>query len=281
MAHGALALHEATDDPRWLNAARGLLERAVELFGERVGPSLVLYDARADSADLFVRPRTTYDGAVAAGASIALNAMVALARRTKAPADTARAIGVLSGVSAAVAESPVGSINSTRGLLGLLSLDSGAVAATAGAARPVAKPAPAAPDGSVEVFASVERLSIKENEPAGLVIQVRVHEPYHINAAVPSDDASMRDTLTGLRVWITNGSGVEVYADYPQGEPYRASPEAPEARVHRGVFELPLVLERRGEWTGQPLLAVTFQACDEQMCLRPTTVELDVALDPA
>lgn len=281
MAHALLALREATGDVRWLTGARDMLDRAVAIFGEREGPSIVLFDARADSSDLFVRPRTTYDGAVPAGASITLNALVELARVTKDPHDTTRAISVLSALSSSVAESPVGSINSTRALLSLLTLDEAAVRAAAGAARPVAPPAPKAPDGSVEVFASVERLAIRKDEPAGLVIQIRVHEPYHINAAVPSEDESVREGLTGLRVWVTNGSGVEVFADYPMGEAYRGTPGAPEIRVHHGVFELPLILERRGEWSGQPLLAVTFQACTDEMCMQPSTVELDVALDPA
>ncbi len=279
MAQGLLALHDATADTKWLAAARDLLDRALTLFGERSASSIVLYDATAGAQDLFVRPRTTYDGAVPAGATIALNALVTLAARSKDPADNARAIGVLTGLSAAIAESPVGSINATRGLLGLLSIDAPAIHRAAGAARPIPAPAPAAPEGSVEVFAPVERLAIRRDEPAGVVIQVRVHEPYHINSAVPSDDPSL--DLTGLRVWITNGTGVEVFADYPTGDEFRASPGAPPIRVHRGVFELPLLLERRGEWTGQPLLAVTFQACTDSACMRPTTVELDLALDPA
>jgi hypothetical protein len=71
---------------------------------------------------------------------------------------------------------------------------------------------------------------------------------------------------------------VAVYADYPAGDAMQG-PVGP-VRVHRGELELPVVLERRGRWTGKPVLTVTFQACSESECLRPTTVELDIALDP-
>jgi hypothetical protein len=51
-------------------------------------------------------------------------------------------------------------------------------------------------------------------------------------------------------------------------------------RVLAGEFELTIALERKGEWTGTPLIGVTYQACTEDACLAPRTVELDVALDP-
>jgi hypothetical protein len=276
LARGLLALHHATADASWLTHARALLDRAVLDFAEPDGSALVFYDSRNGAADLFVRPRTTYDGAIPAGASLALDALATLAARTGQVADTQRAVAALAGLSAAIAESPVAAVNSTRSLLTLMIVDAPAVERAAATARPVPTPAPAAPEGAVEVFAPVERLSISRNNPAGLVLQIRVHEPYHINAAIPGDEGD----LTGLRVDIINGTGVEAFVEYPAGEAFRASPDVPELRVHRGVFELPVILERRGEWTGQPLLAVTFQACTSELCTRPTTVELDVALDP-
>jgi hypothetical protein len=51
--------------------------------------------------------------------------------------------------------------------------------------------------------------------------------------------------------------------------------------VLKGVFELPIVLERRGEWTGTPVLVVHYQACTDTGCALPSRLELDVTLERA
>ena len=74
-----------------------------------------------------------------------------------------------------------------------------------------------------------------------------------------------------------NWTGVAIFATYPPGVPFGQDGKL---RVLSGEFELTVVLEREGEWTGKPLIGVTYQACTEDACLAPRTVELDVAIDP-
>jgi hypothetical protein len=106
-----------------------------------------------------------------------------------------------------------------------------------------------------------------------LHLVLRIAEGYHINAADPGPGGA---GLRPLRVGVINGTGVAAYADYPAGEAYGMDGEI---RVHKGQVELTVVVEREGEWSGRPILAVTYQACTDTECLAPITAELDVAID--
>ena len=64
----------------------------------------------------------------------------------------------------------------------------------------------------------------------------------------------------------------------PTSQAARYGPDG-KARIHRATFNLPVVIAREGQWSGRPLLAVTYQVCTDTECLAPTTVELDVAID--
>ena len=101
---------------------------------------------------------------------------------------------------------------------------------------------------------------------------VRIADGYHIVAAQSPGG------LVPMRVGIIGGTGVVAFADYPEGEEYGTEPKI---RVYRGAFELKVILELEGEWSGRPLVSVLYQACSDTECLAPMTVELDVAIDRA
>jgi uncharacterized protein YyaL (SSP411 family) len=132
----------------------------------------------------------------------------------------------------------------------------------------------------VEVYAGVERVTVPKDAPAVLKLGVRIVPGFHVPAANPGPGGL---SLVPFRVGIIGGSGVEVYADYPEGTSYgpaeaHLEPED-DLLVYSGEFELPVVLERTGEWRGNPIITVTFQPCNDTECLTPRTVELDVAVD--
>ncbi|MFM9996053.1 MAG: DUF255 domain-containing protein [Phycisphaerales bacterium] len=273
--HGLIELHRAGGDAfgPYLGAANELVRAVQARFGDGAGG---FFDTPEGHADLFVRTRTTYDGAIPCGSSVMLNNLIDLSEMQGRHEDLAAAARCLASISGAVAASPIATANATRGLLRLLVIDADVLAATLPAGQPVL---PGAAEGEfqpVAVFASVDRVTVRRTEPAALTLRVTIAGGYHITAADPGDGAP---ALTPLRVGVTGGSGLVVYADYPAGEPI----EGPlgRVRVHRGDFQLPVVLERHGEWHGRPMLVVTSQACTETECLMPVTVELDVAIDPA
>jgi len=132
----------------------------------------------------------------------------------------------------------------------------------------------------VEIYASVDNVEVGPELPAKVRIVVKIAEGWHIAAA------GAEGGLAGMRVFITGGSGVAVYADYPRGKMFDAQVQGVEpVEVYEGTFEIDIVVEDIGGsgdaagWKGRPLIAVSYQACGKGECLAPTVVELDIALD--
>jgi uncharacterized protein YyaL (SSP411 family) len=275
MTHACIELHRAGGDSagRWLDEAVKLAAEADGRFGDPATGAF--FDTLADQQDLFVRARSTYDGAIPSGTSVLINALIDLFEITGSRAHFDRALRALRSLSSFLAESPVGAAGSSRALLRVLVLEPAAVQA-AFAADPIPGTRPSDDFSPVEVLAAVERVVLAPDNPIPVTLRFRIADGFHINAADPGDSPDAAD-LIPLRVHIVNGTGVEVFADYPEGMPFGADGRL---RVLAGEFELTIALERKGEWTGTPLIGVTYQACTEDACLAPRTVELDVALDP-
>jgi uncharacterized protein YyaL (SSP411 family) len=269
MIQGLLALHRAEPDPVHLKRAQALLRLAQDSFFDPTG---AMFDTRSEQTDLFVRTRSTHDGATPAGISVMLHGLLDLAEATGEASHRDAALKALISISSAVAENPVGTVNSTRALLRLLSEPSAAASLRIAPAAPAP---PAAPQTlPVEIYASIDRIGVPHDAPAELTLVINIAPGYHVPAADPGDTPAAR-ALIPFRVGIINGAGVVAYAEYPNGEPYGE----PRVRVYRGRFELKVVLERHGQSTGRPLLSVMYQACTETECLAPVTVELDIAID--
>ncbi len=278
LIRGLVALHEsefARGDER-LTAASQIAELAHSAFAD---PDGGYFDTRAGQSDLFVRTRSTYDGAVPCGSSLMLAALLALHRATGEEQHLDRAIGTLASLSPRLSESPAAVVEATRHLLVMLR-DPGGLAGRIEFDERDA-PAPAAPEDSpVDVFASAEVLEVGADHPASVRLRMVVKDGYHIVAADPGPGG---EGLIPLRVGLVRGQGVAVYADYPEGEVY--APDIPGIEsilVHKGTIEFDVAVEHApgvGPSTGDPVLGITFQACTDTECLAPGTLELGVGID--
>jgi uncharacterized protein YyaL (SSP411 family) len=117
MANACLALARVTGDPGWRAQARGLMDAAEAAF---LDPATgAWFETRAGADDLFVRVRSTDDGAMPSGTSSALRASVALAEADGDPARLDRAERALESIAASLREQPVaasGSVLAARAL---------------------------------------------------------------------------------------------------------------------------------------------------------------------
>ena len=78
---GALiTLYESTFEQRWLDEAKQLSDRMIDLFWDE--KSDVFYDTGSDASDLFTRPRDVFDNAIPCGGSSAANFLLRLATHT-------------------------------------------------------------------------------------------------------------------------------------------------------------------------------------------------------
>jgi uncharacterized protein YyaL (SSP411 family) len=272
---GLAELHRTGTDTagRFLGAACDLCAEARRRFGAADGG---FYDTMAGQGDLFVRTRSNYDGAVPSGSGEMTHALLDLAEIAGEPDYRDRAVSAVVSATAEIAQAPTGTCNSVRALMRVFAMaprEFDAALAEAAAGR-----AAAVHDEDftpVEILAAVDRIEVGEGRPAGLMLRVRIADGYHLTAADPAPGKEAVG-LMPFRVHTINGAGVAAYADYPMGEVYG---EGGELRVYRGTFDMQVAVEAKGEWSGRPLLAVTFQACTDDRCLAPRTVELDVAID--
>ncbi|MFI4916833.1 MAG: DUF255 domain-containing protein [Phycisphaerales bacterium JB060] len=256
--------------------ATAMLEVAQEAFGQP-DQSGVLYDTR--SAELFVRGRSTYDGATPCAHSVLLHSMATLHELAPASGVLDHAAALLRAMAPAIANSPLGTAGSTSALLRFMRQDQQLAESVIDAELERVRSMPEAVDDSftpVEIYASGDRVTLGPDLPAQFYLVVRIKEGWHIYAADPGSAEQGGADLPPLRVGVRGGSGVRVYAEYPKGQPW-SHDEA--VRVHEGEIEFPVALELEGEWSGRPMLVVSYQACDDARCLPVRTVELDVAID--
>ncbi len=277
VAHAFIALHRslvaAGRESNWLREAESITARALALFSDDDNASL--YDTTDARDDLFIRSRSTYDGAFPSATSVMLNVLINLHQLTDNPAYLDRAGKLLTSISAAIASSPLSTVNSTRALLRLPLPDGPDASAHHTPAR-----GPDPETYPVQVFAAAERVVITEDMPAAFDIEIRIDDGYHIIAADPGTDAPLQPLRIGLVPG--SGSGVRVFADYPEGEPLATAltgdASAP-PRVQHGTTRIQVAIEQYGEWSGRPILGLTCQACSDTECLQPITLEFDIAID--
>ena len=282
---GALvAMHRAgRGGGRFLEHARRIAERTREAYDDPDG--LGYFDTPAGRDDLFVRPRSTYDGAVPSGTSLMAHALLDLAAADPEGPWAERAAAQIRSVSSIIAERGVSIAGSAHAALRAMSAG---LADRLAEGRSVPPPQRRDAFTPVEIFADTDRVAVGPDRPASFRMIVRIKEGYHILAAEPAaEGADAPPGLTPLRVGLVSGSGVAVYADYPRGEPYGAAAGGGDAvggelRVHTGEVAMDVALEHAegiGVSEGTPIVGVTYQACTDTECLEPTTVELDVAID--
>jgi uncharacterized protein YyaL (SSP411 family) len=255
---GLIALHRATGEAPWLDAARGLTGAADERFRDESGGAY--YDTLPEREDLFVRTRNTYDGAVPCGNSVMLGNLIDLHELTGDDALLDDAAAVLSGLSGAIAASPIGAALATLALARFADRYG----------KRLADLQAEAPDGDpVGLELSTERIEVGPGADARFVLALSIAEGFHINAHDPG-----RPDLVGVALRVVGGEGLEADVPYPAGEPYRD-----EIRIHRGTVQLPVRVRRVAAPTGTPRLAVTYQVCTDEMCLAPTTALLPLEID--
>ncbi len=277
-----LGSHDPAGRAEWVDAATALLRDAESRFGDGAGGYL---DSEAGRDDLFVRSRSTHDGATPAPSGVLLHAMLDAHAMTDDAAWLDKAAALLDSLSGAVDHAPVGTLNPVRAVLRMMEL--GAALGGRYAFDFDSEFAPKQPEREppVRVLAKTERVEVEPDSPAVFRIAIEIKPGYHIVAAEPIGDSEGDVPLMPLRVGLTKGSGVAVYADYPPGEPYKA-PEGidgiPEILVHHERLEFDVVLEHKpgvGVAPGVPVVGVSYQACSDTECAPPRTVELDIAVD--
>ena len=284
MIRGLLALHRATSDKRWLDESIKLAEAARTRFWDGSSGGGGYFDTREGQSDLFVRIKSVYDGAVPSGNSVMLLNLLDLHERTKDARWLNDANATMAALSSAIANHPAGSV---LAILALHRMNVSPAAAPAIAAKPQAtndKPAsdgattPATPkptqNDKVVAWCNPKEVTVKMGDPAATFeITVEILKSWHINSNSPGDEF-----VIPLQIELTGCEGLKLTPQFPPGEALTVGGSAAPVQVYHGKVSIPVTLEQVGKFSGQPRLQLTYQACNDKICLEPKRITVGLRI---
>ncbi len=252
-AHGLLALDQALPDEqtRYRDQAVRLMRIAHEQFA---APRGGYFDTLADQADLFVRTRSTYDGAIPSGNSQMIHNLLRLRVLTGDDAYARQAVLDLRSFAGALEQSGLGMTHMLRAALHavaeLPAMWTAALEEADAGASETARP----------VTVQVKPI---ENETGAYRVLLTVAEGYHLNANPASAE--------GLIATTVSAAGMRLDVTYPPAERERyAFADAP-LDVYTGRVE---IVVRADQSITE--LTLTYQACTDAACLEPVTRTLNL-----
>ena len=260
VVHGLLALDKALAEPdeptRYLAEAIDLMAYATEKFAADGGG---YFDTLADQADLFVRTRSTYDGAIPSGNSGMIQSLLSLTERSGDEAYVRQAAHCLRSFASPLTQSGLGMTHMLRALRRLTQ------SADENTANLLADPAeagtsPNAGPIAAEVFAVPER-------NGEYIVRLTIADGYHLNANPASADFLVPTQITA------EDAALDV--DYPAGELKRYPFAEESVAVYEGIVEL-----RVKASAALTTLQIAYQACTDTACLEPAELSLKVPTHP-
>jgi uncharacterized protein len=285
LTRGLLALDEATGDPRWLAAAAELTDEQITRLRT---PQGAFYEAAA-APDLLFRSQDVFDGATPSPNAVAVLNLLALARRTGEAKWRREAEAALAATGPQVERFPDGArmmavavhrYHQTAATGGTVAEAAPAAAsrgtgaaeeADAGSKGPGAE-RPAAPSAALDAEARRAVELHATFAPAGadgwraFRLTLAVAPGWHVNA-----NPASAEFLVPTRV-ETRGATLRALR-YPPAKKIKPSYAEEAVAVWEGTVEVTGELRPEGD-AESAALAVTYQACDADRCLRPLTREI-------
>jgi uncharacterized protein YyaL (SSP411 family) len=294
-----LALHLATDNEKWVNAARRLSDLQLSLFWDEQGKGCYFTSHHHEA--LLARTKNAYDSVIPSGNSVTVRNLLRLAAFTKEDDYRTRARQTLELFAPLIANSPGGLTNmalalgefldvnepasgsapSSRKALGIapdpdILLASGEGQPRSGTGK---KPAKEKEHVTGQAFLSVDRL------PAGgkckVLVQLQIEQGWHIHANPPGDE----DIDIPTELELESDLDIELAdVSYPAGKKAPREEGGKPQLHYMGKVDLIGEIEVPADAAGKKenlLLSVTYQACNSTRCLPRHTLELRIPVTVA
>jgi len=263
--HGLLALHEATGDENYVNVAEQLTTEARTRFWDVTAGGY--YDTEPDQSDLFVRPKTTRDGAVPSGNSVMAHNLLDLYKLTGKQRYLEDAADTLAFLSSRLQSTP------TVAPLATLSLHR--MANNYRDYLPGGEQTDKKPVEPVSINLNKTDVNVAMGEADTFEITLNIEDGFHINANEPG-----HPDLVGVAVRAA-GPGIEIDVDYPQGERYDSALFDETIRVHAGTVTIPVTVRQTAAVRGRPRFMVMYQVCTDELCYKPQREILPIRVNAA
>jgi uncharacterized protein YyaL (SSP411 family) len=274
LAHGLLQLHAATRETRWLSAARALTDRMLADFEDREQGGFFFTAGNQES--LLARPKDPIDGVLPSGNSIAVLNLLALHRATGESSYRDHAAKALGAFSATMAQRPFAMPMMLMALERYLDQGPDTAPGARLAAQPDREPA------RVVQASALTAGAITPGREFHAIVTVTIQGGWHIYAN-PTGIAELKPTTLQLDP-ASERSATLVSVQYPPGvAKVLGSIGTEKVALYEGNLELTARIRlAEGAKAGSiPLkLKLSYQACNDRLCLAPATLEvpLDVTI---
>lgn len=261
---GLIELYRTTKNATFLNEAENLTKQMNTRFGDPEGGG---YFFTPSDTELFVRAKSSNDGALPSGNAVALHNFCDLYDLTGQTHYIDQAKKLFAAFSQQALETPAGYLHLIHGALRIPQVETQAKTSL------LTKPTEQQVNAKLHVITS-------PNQPGDLLhaeIEIQISENWHIQAAEPNHKFLIatqiqivtRDTLEELNITYPN----------PQRLPL-AIAESP-VDVYTGTIRIPITCRIKPHQASKARLAfnLTYQACDDKQCLQPNTISLPLDID--
>jgi uncharacterized protein YyaL (SSP411 family) len=289
---GLLALHGATDDPKWLKAAKQLQDDQLRLFLDETSGGFFFTSHHHE--ELLARTRNCYDGVLPAGNSVSARNLIKLAQRTGASAYRDEARATIELFASNIEQTPRGMTNlalAARELIESEETLKSETGQTTGAVTPAAgTDNQAVANEPLILLADQKEERPKKDElvraraylstdklPAGgscqFIVLLDVKDGWHINANPPTPDY-----LKPTKVSFKSKLGATLSEPkYPKGHGFKFAGEDMEAMVYEGEVAIRgtvMVSDKVGGQTDEMEITINYQACNDDGCQPPKVITL-------
>jgi uncharacterized protein YyaL (SSP411 family) len=314
LVDGLIALHLATRDQKWLNAASKLTDDQLKLFWDDQNGGF--FFTATDHEELLARSKDRYDSVVPSGNSVAVRNLIRLASLSGDNTYRDKAEETLKAAAGSMQDAPGGFANMALGLFEYLDkpkfgasrrrVDPNVIPASGEevidiAAKPKREPTNPAPladkpkedaksdkeksakDKKNEILTAEAHLNV-EQLPAGstcrIALIVDVKEGWHINQNPPADESQIPTTFT---MKTKHGSKL-TNVKYPKGHKFEFPGFLEPLLVYEGqivLFGTIEVPEDAGGKIEEFELQVRYQACSSDRCEPPKNLKLSGKVEVA
>lgn len=290
LIEGLLALHTASGDEKWLNAAIRLQDQQRELFWDDRQQGY--FFMATDHEELLVRIKDMHDSVLPSGNSVAVRNLLRLAQLTKKPTYRTDAEQTLEAAAQVLQETPRSAVNMAVALSEFLAsaevspeqkqsqlTDEAAepaiqlVGGEAPADSPPAKKKKLPEHVKGAAFLAAEKLI--PGATVDFIVVLNIEDGWHINSNPAPDEFAIATELS-LKSKLES-SAVEVV--YPKGVEHTVPGLKKKVLYYskqvqiRGQIEVPADAAGMEE---ELEFLIKYQACNEKTCLRPMTMSLKV-----
>ncbi len=293
LIEGLLALHEASGDEKWLNAAIRLQDQQKKLFWDE-GLNGFFFMA-TDHEELLVRLKDTHDSVLPSGNSVSIRNLLRLSRLADNPGYRQDAEQTLAACITVLQDSPRSAVNLAVALSEFLqptvpkekvdppNKQTRLGDASSGAIQLVSQKEPAEGGSAVKKkkpeYVKGQALLNVDKLPPGqqceFVVILDIADGWHINPNPAPDEFSIETELT-LKSKV-KATALDI--TYPEPEEHEVPGLKKKAFYYtkqieiRGAIEVPVAAAGKDE---ELEFRVKYQACNIDKCLAPTTVSLKV-----